>query len=538
MAAEARIGARAATALLLVEGYCSLAVEMIALRVLAPVAGQSVGVTSVVVTVFLGALAFGYRSGGGFAGEVRAKLGGNLAVVAVWSGFWLSRFGVGLAFDATGFLPPVGQVAAYAAVAVAPAAWLLAETVVLLVGSRSEADAGGKAGGAFAASTVGNVAGGLLTALVVMQHLGVAAAVALVSGLLAFSGLSLRDGADWRLWLAAAASAMIGGANLAAERDAYVLSTAHADYAVEDAAGVRHLRVNGQNASREDGDGFGHPYVERMEDAVYGRLPQGRPARVLVVGAGGFTFGRGRSADAARIVYVDVDGRLPEAADAFLGGRPPGGSYVAMDGRAYLLRHERTFDAMVLDAFADRTTIPAHLHTREFFSLARERLAEGGTLFINLIVPPGIDRLSTRIERTLRVVFAQCDAERVGDLRRWHNLVLFCRRSGLDGDAVIYRDGRSRGEVDALLRRLAWDGPGRGPPQTGGVEGSVAGAGGVRERIGSPVAGIGFAPAAWWAGAAWLREGEEHPEMDPACRSTGTFRWMSLGSATIGFCDA
>ncbi len=448
MAAERRIGPRMATVLLLVEGYCSLAVEMIALRVLVPVAGQSVGVTSVVVTAFLAALALGYNSGGRFAGEVRARLGRNLAVVGVWSAFWLSRFGVALAFEATGFLPPVGQVAAYAAVAVAPAAYLLAETVVLLVGSRPEADAGGKAGGAFAVSTVGNVAGGLLTALVVLQHLGVAAAVALVSGMLAFAGLAVRDRLDSRLWFAAAASALIGGANLAAERDAYVLSTAHADYAVEDVGRARHLRVNGQDASREDGDGVGHPYVERIEDAVYGRLPHGRPGRVLVVGAGGFTFGRGRPAGVVKIVFVDVDGRLPEAAGAFLPGRPPSGSYVAMDGRAYLLRHERTFDAIVLDAFADRTTIPAHLHTLEFFSLARERLAEGGTLYMNLIVPPGTDRLSTRIERTLRAVFAQCGAERVGDLARWHNLVVFCGRSDLDGDAAVYRDGQSRGEVD------------------------------------------------------------------------------------------
>ncbi|MYE81299.1 MAG: hypothetical protein F4X36_05540, partial [Gammaproteobacteria bacterium] len=152
-AAERPIGPRAATVLLLVEGYCSLAVEMIALRVLVPVAGQSVGVTSIVVTAFLAALALGYRAGGRFPGEVREKLGWNLAAAAAWSAFWLSRFGVALAFDATGFLPPAAQVAAYAAVGVAPAAYLLAETGVLLVRSRSEADAGGRAGGAFAAST-------------------------------------------------------------------------------------------------------------------------------------------------------------------------------------------------------------------------------------------------------------------------------------------------------------------------------------------------------------------------------------------------
>ena len=450
-AAERRIGPGAATVVLLVEGYCSLAVEMIALRMLVPVAGQSVGVTSVVVTAFLAALALGYRSGGRFAGGIREKLGWNLAAAAVWSAFWLSRFGVALAFDATARLPPLWQVALYAAVGVGPAAYLLAETVVLLVGSGVRATAARKAGGAFSASTLGNVAGGLLTALVVMQHVGVAAALALVSGLLLLAALGTRGRSGWRLWAPGIAASLLAGANLGAERAGHVLASAHADYAVEaDADGARYLRVNGQNASREDGNGVGHPYIEWIEDRVYERARRDRPLRVLVVGAGGFTFGRGRPAEAADIVYVDVDGRLGEAARAFLGAPPRSGAYAAMDGRAYLLRHEAAFDAIVLDAYADRTTVPAHLVTREFFALARSRLADGGALYMNLIAPPRPERLATRIERTLRAVFAWCRTHTAGDPSQWHNLVLACARSGLDGDAAVYSDGGARGAGDGL----------------------------------------------------------------------------------------
>ncbi len=447
-AAERGIGPRAATALLLVEGYCSLAIEMIALRVLVPVAGQSVGVTGIVVTAFLAALALGYRAGGGFGGNAPEKVARNLALAGAWSAFWLSRFGVAVAFGATAALPPLWQTAAYAAVGVAPAAYLLAQTVVLLVGSAPAATASGKAGGAFSASTFGNVAGALLTALVVMQHLGVAASVALVAGLLLFAALGARGRFDCRLWAAGVAAALVCGANLGAERNAYVLATAHADYAVEaDADGTRFLRVNGQNASREDADGVGHPYIEWIEDQVYGSPPQGRPARVLVVGAGGFTFGRGRAANAAEIVYVDVDPRLGEAAEAFLGAAPRAAGYVPMDGRAYLARRSDPFDAIVLDAFADRTTVPAHLQTREFFTLARSRLAEGGTLYMNRIAPPRPDRLAVRVDRTLRSVFAWCDVGVFGD--GWAvNRVYACERDVLDEDRTVYADGRARGEVD------------------------------------------------------------------------------------------
>ena len=450
--AERPIGPRAATALLLVEGYCALAVEMIALRALVPVAGQSVAVTSLVVTAFLAALALGYRAGGAFEGDAREKVARNLAGAAAWSAFWLSRFGVGLAFETTGALPPLAQVAVYAVAGVGPVAYLLAQAVVVLVASAGPETTPGKAGAAFAASTLGNVAGGLATALVVMQYVGVAGAVALVSGLLVAAALAAWERAGWRLWAAAVVVAGLSGANLAVERDAYVLTTAHADYAIEaDAAGARRLRVNGQNASREDGAGTGHPYVEWIEDRVYGNLPEGRPARVLVIGAGGFTFGRGRPEGAVEIVFVDMDARLAPVADAFLAPATRRGRYAAMDGRAFLLRHDEAFDAIVLDAYADRTATPSHLLTREFFALVRSRLAQdGGTLYVNLIVAPEPDRLSTRADRTLRSVFAACRTQELGAASRWRNRVYACPRTALDGDATVYSDAIGRADTDAV----------------------------------------------------------------------------------------
>ncbi len=448
--ADSRIGPRLGVAVLLAEGYCSLAIEMIALRVLVPVAGQSIAVTSIVVTVYLGALALGYRDGGRFSGRVANKVACNLALAGIWSVWWLSRFGVRLAFDATAALPPLVQVALFAMVGLAPAAYLLAETVVLLVSCRRDQAASGKAGSAFSVSTIGNVAGALLTSLVVMQYLGIAAALALVATLLSCASLVVERRLDWRPLLACAVVATVGGANMVLERSEYALTTAHADYAIDHLGDdVRLLRVNGQNASREDGAGVGHPYIEWIEDRVFGKEPGPLPVRVLVIGAGGFSFGRGRAAGMAELVFVDVDARLGEIADRFLAPIVHGGAFVAMDGRAYLLRHRDPFDVIVLDAFADRETMPAHLQTREFFELLRARLAEqDGTLYMNLIAPPEPDRLSTRIDRTLRSVFAWCDVQASGDVSRWHNRVYVCERHALDGDSVVYSDADTRAEVD------------------------------------------------------------------------------------------
>ena len=122
-----------------------------------------------------------------------------------------------------------------------------------------------------------------------------------------------------------------------------------------------------------------------------------------------------------------------------------------MDGRAYLLRNTEAFDAIVLDAFADRTAIPAHLLTREFFALVRSRLAEDETLYVNLIVAPEPDRLSTRADRTLRSVFAGCWTQDVGEASRWRNRVYTCSGHTLDGDATIYGDSGMAADLDGGL---------------------------------------------------------------------------------------
>ena len=87
-------------AILLAEGWASLGTEILALRRMVPWAGSSVDVTSVLIAVYLAALAGGYRRGGRLAGrgDPRPRLALRLAAAAAWAAFWLSEPGVLLAF--------------------------------------------------------------------------------------------------------------------------------------------------------------------------------------------------------------------------------------------------------------------------------------------------------------------------------------------------------------------------------------------------------------------------------------------------------
>ena len=444
----------ALSAVLLAEGYASLGTEILALRRIAPWAGTSVDVTTVLIAAYLAALAGGYRRGGRLAreGDPRPRLAFRLALAAALAAFWLSEPGILLAFGLP--LPPIIQAAIYAVVGVGPVGWLLAECVLLAHACAPPAERSVTAGRIFALSTVGNVAGALITTFVLLRFLGTAAAaIILCAGLLMAAALACRRGVPLAACAAVAAFLAI---DLWAEATIYVERNAYADYRIADSAAGRVLEVNQQMASGDD-DGTGWPYIELLEAT----LCEAGERRVLVLGAAGMTLGQ-EAPCPLRPVFVDIDPAQERIASRFLGGDPVG-TFQARDARAFLREDSGGWDAIIADAYSNWRSVPRHLLTVEFFRLARSRLAPGGSLYVNqATVPgPGETLFLTRAERTLRSVFADC-AVRVTGLQSatgWHGeadmpreLLFRCRRSELDGDRAIYSDALPRADLDRGLR--------------------------------------------------------------------------------------
>ncbi len=59
------------------------------------------------------------------------------------------------------------------------------------------------------------------------------------------------------------------------------------------------------------------------------------------------------------------------------------GNIFQMDGRQYLLRHEKKYEIIAMDAFGS-SSIPFHLVTEEAFALIASRLTPDGVLAINI----------------------------------------------------------------------------------------------------------------------------------------------------------
>ena len=80
---------------------------------------------------------------------------------------------------------------------------------------------------------------------------------------------------------------------------------------------------------------------------------------------------------------MEIDGELHDIGRRYFGLRDrPELRLFAEDARPFLRRTEARYDAIFVDAYR-QPYIPFYLTTREFFTLARERLAPGGVLIVN-----------------------------------------------------------------------------------------------------------------------------------------------------------
>jgi spermidine synthase len=90
------------------------------------------------------------------------------------------------------------------------------------------------------------------------------------------------------------------------------------------------------------------------------------------------------------------------------------------DARPFLRRTDARYDLIVVDAY-HQPYVPFYLATREFFRLARDRLAPGGILALNVASVPGDDRLLEGIAGTVRHEF---DAVDVWPALRFNKILL------------------------------------------------------------------------------------------------------------------
>ena len=436
-----------------IEGFCSLGAEVIALRQIIPHLGSSIVVTAPTIGFFLLALALGYHAGAkideGYI-EVVAK---NFLLAALLVGIGLAGIGVDLLF--TALRPPELAYLLLVAGVLCPIAWLLGQTVPILTNLLLRERAGEASGEALYYSTLGSFLGSLSLSLLVMQWLGVSAAVALCALLLVI-GYTLLRGPGWRTAVISLAVVSLTGVANAWLRPE--IETAYASYLVlpvqyEGAINGRALKNNSSFASLIDDS---EPplyarYIRHIRSLLLDELGF-RERRILVLGAGGFTLSHREPSN--HYTYVDIDPAVRGIAEKHFLGEAARGEFIADDARRFVIRSEQRFAAAIVDVYGSHSSIPGHLVTREFWLATRRVLEPEGLLIANLILDSALATpYSRNLLATIESVYGRCAVEVLQKKQVLANVVVTCRNGQPAEPASLFIDERNSADFDLARSR-------------------------------------------------------------------------------------
>lgn len=481
-----------------VAGAATMAVELSAVRLLAPWFGTSQAVWTNVIAVVLLALALGYLLGARLSRRAQPEraLAWVLASAALSAALVpfaappVARLFLpeGLTLDEAAALLRWGSLATAALLFLPPALALgcVSPLCTELVDRRRTAGAGSAAGRVLCVGTLGSLVGTFGATHLLVPEFGLTRSFLCAAVALALCALS----AGWRGGARASGASLVlvlalvpvgearrplppaGSELLAAQESAY-----QSVRVVRTGTGAderRELQVNEAFDSfqslwipRSGPLGEGAYYDAFALPAWWGRRPGAWNVCVLGLGAGtawrviegSLPPGMTLSAVGVEIdpVVVELGARWMD-----LAAGPERQVLSGWDARAALRALERRFDLIVLDAYANQMEIPAHLATREFFELVGARLAPQGWVLINVgafgLDDPVLEALAGAATDGLQ---AQALALRVPFSR---NVVLVLRPNGplpvpgpleLPPDLGQLARLAARWSVPALVRRIA-----------------------------------------------------------------------------------
>jgi predicted membrane-bound spermidine synthase len=331
----------------------------------------------------------------------------------------------------------------------------MGQTVPILSNLMQHARTGEASGYALYWSTLGSFLSSISLSLLIMQWLGVSAAVA-ICALLLLLGYVLLSARNGRTALAGLAVILLTATSNTWLRP--VIETAYANYTVipvnlEGAINPRAFKNNNSVASLIDESEPPHyaRYVRHIRSILLDSLGFNE-RQILVLGAGGFTLSHREPRN--HYTYVDIDPAIRGIAEKRFLGEAALGDFIVDDARRFVARTERRFAAAVIDVYSSHTAIPGHLVTREFWQSTRRVLEPDGVLIANLILD---GKLATPYARnllaTIESVYGRCAIEVLHKNQPLSNVVLTCHNSNQAQTNSLYVDERNSADFDLLRSR-------------------------------------------------------------------------------------
>ncbi len=410
-----------------IEGYVVLSSELLAIRQTIPFIGSGTDTVSIIIAAVLMPLAFGYQAGGKFKSGYQTNLFGKKRYMSIRDKLihnivvssWILLVGLSYIFIMIFFeiLHGIGlnhrliMISMYSGLFLVYPVYLLGQTIPLCSNYFSKEKLSQATGRILFFSTMGSFLGAIFSTLVLMSTIGVHHTVTVNFALLFILVLALsksfKSPAVTFSFAALLFSALLNSDhNMSALK--IVENNKYNTIAVaETEEGFRQLIMNNNLSSQYHDDGRKNEYIEFVEKIALKTLPEhSSPKRILVVGAGAFTFGK---EDTHNIYdFIDIDGSLLEIAEEHILKEPltENKTFHAVPARGFLNQTGHLYDIVLLDAYFGDLTIPEHLVTKDFFEHIKSKTAKGGVIFANFIADASFNtKFSQKIDNTFREVF-------------------------------------------------------------------------------------------------------------------------------------
>lgn len=450
-------------------GAVVMMLELVGARMVAPYFGTSIYVWTAMIGVILGALSFGYWYGGKLADKAANDRGlaviVSVAAVLVALSVVTQRYL--LEIIATMQVDVRLQAVLAALILLAPASCLLGIVSPYVVKLRlsSLSKAGQSVGRLYAAGTAGSIIGTFATGYWLISWLGnYTLGLSLILLLLAISFIA--ETKVWRVARIGMAALAVGLLFVPVSLQSGVVAdvdSAYSRYQVKDfktpaGATIRVLQTdsNGYQSAYEVGKPD-EPVLAYVQAFKHAADAQGPLKRMLMIGGGTYTFPSliAREQPQAQIDVVEIDPLMDQIASDFFDYRQLSNlSLIHQDGRVYLNQNRQTYDMVYIDAFSSLSP-PYQLATAEATQRAKQALAPGGVVVVNVLARPGIDdEYFAATYRTYQHVFESVKAYPVqgGDPSQRQNVVFVM---GAHGAVAHVADGmRLYAEAPAPVKGL------------------------------------------------------------------------------------
>jgi spermidine synthase len=383
-----------------VSGAAVLVLEIAGARMLAPAFGTSIFVWTAQICTVLVALALGYYHGGKHADSEDRMAQASKMFLYACASLSISLFLSNVVLLGSAVLgAKIGPFVFSAFLFFAPCFFAGAITPIFLreyVGGMDSV--GNDAGKIYAISTIGSLAGALLSAYLIVPFIGAKAGILITAAV--FGALSFS--AKWKLDLdrvAVLAILMLSITSLVQATSLFVpagyvvtkeYDSEYFHFRIAENSTFKLLMLDADAHSmiKKGDSGLALPYTRQMAYATdaYLNLSGGAEGKkVAMLGLGAGTLARHTAMEGAATTVYEIDPAVLSAAKQEFEFPEMKNLQVHIgDARELLSADTTAYDALLIDAFASKFSIPVHLATKEAFATYKKSVGSG-LLVINII---------------------------------------------------------------------------------------------------------------------------------------------------------